>query len=119
MQFRSGLCLALIVAALASPVAADFKRIKSEKQMRQLVAGKKVVSGNGYTVVNPDGTLTGKFGGKKFSGTWKWSGKFWCRNGTLGGKEIGSDCQVWEIDGNKLRYTRNKGKGDSVISTLQ
>lgn len=119
MNLSPQMCLAVLVAALATPAAAEFKRIATEKQMRDLVVGKKLATSNGYSVANADGTMTGEFGGKKFSGAWKWSGKFFCRNGVLGGKEIGSDCQVWEIDGNQLRYTRQKGKGDSVIATIK
>lgn len=119
MSFKIVFSAAALALALTTTATADFKRIKTEKQMRQLVVGKKLVTGNGYSFVNADGTLTGKFSGKKFSGNWIWNGRFWCRNGVLGGKEIGSDCQVWEIDGNKLRYTRKKGKGDAVVATLE
>lgn len=110
---------AALSLAVTSPAAAEFKRIKNEKQMLQLVAGKKLVSDAGYSFIYADGTLKGKFNGQNFSGSWLWSGRFWCRNGVLGGQEIGSDCQVWEIDGDKLRYTRKKGKGDAVVATLE
>ena len=119
MFFKFVLSAAALTLTLAPPAAAEFKRIKNEKQMRQLVVGKKMVSDTGYTFINADGTLKGKFGAKNFSGSWLWSGRFWCRNGVLDGKEIGSDCQVWEIDGNKVRFTRKKGKGDAVVGTLE
>ncbi len=57
--------------------------------------------------------------GKKFSGNWVWNKNFWCRNGILDGKELGTDCQIFEIDGTSVRMAREKGKGSTTIYSLQ
>ncbi|RBW52248.1 hypothetical protein DS906_21260 [Ruegeria sp. A3M17] len=67
-------------------------------------------------VANADGTVSAKLtSGKKFRGSWVWDKKFRCRNGVLDGRALGTDCQVWEIDGSSARMTRKKGKGKPTV----
>jgi len=101
-------------------VHADYKRIKTADQFNAEIVDKKLIDENGNIfIANADGTISSKLkGGKKFSGSWVWNKKFWCRNGILDGKALGTDCQKFEIDGNSVRMTREKGKGSSVIYTL-
>lgn len=107
--------------AFAGPVQADYKRIKNGTQFNADIVGKKLVDEQGNIfVANADGTISAKLvDGKKFSGNWVWNKKFWCRNGVLDGKALGTDCQVFEIDGNSVRLTREKGKGRTTIYSLQ
>jgi hypothetical protein len=106
------IALPLVFGIFATTALAEFKAVKKEKQFRQTIVDRKLTSDNGnWTVINSNGTQTGKFGKNSYSGTWKWSGKYWCRNGVIGGKELGTNCQLVEIDGNETRFTRDKGKG--------
>jgi len=105
----------------AGPVAADFSRITSEDQLRSQLVGKKMYDEHGnWFRWNADGTMSGHLkSGKKFVGVWKWSKKFVCRNGLVADKELGTDCQLIEIDGAAVRFTRKKGKGKSSLLTLK
>lgn len=108
--------IALAIAA-AGVAQADYKRIKTADQFNAQLAGKKLTDEQGNVfVANADGTVSAKLkSGKKFSGSWVWNKKFWCRNGVLDGKALGTDCQVWEVDGSSARMTREKGKGKTTV----
>ncbi|WP_170415092.1 hypothetical protein [Ruegeria atlantica] len=108
----------IAVSITAAGVAqADYKRIKNADQFNTQLVGKKLTDEQGNVfIANADGTVSAKLtSGKKFSGSWVWNKKFWCRNGVLDGKALGTDCQVWEIDGNSARMTREKGKGKTTV----
>ena len=109
-------CAAIAVSLLLTPclAAAEFKKVKKENQFRSQIVDQKLTDANGnWTIIKSDGTQSGKFNGKAYVGTWKWSGRYWCRNGKIGGKALGTNCQLVEIDGNTTRFTRDKGKGKS------
>jgi hypothetical protein len=114
---------ALVAGAVivGGPLAAEFSRVKSEEQFRTNLVGKKYHDkyGNWFRW-NADGTMSGKLKSKKkFSGAWVWSKKFVCRNVRIAGEELGTDCQIIEVDGNSVRFTRKKGKGDSGVLTMK
>lgn len=115
------LAVVLLLAAASVPAAAqEFRRISDEAAFRDQVVGKRLESKTGWARSNADGSLQGAFNGADLTdGRWQWSGGFWCRNGRLNGKEIGTDCQVVEIGGKTVRLTRNKGKGDAVTWTMK
>ncbi|WP_425043238.1 hypothetical protein [Primorskyibacter sp. S87] len=111
----------LASAFLATAALADFKQVKSEDALRATLVGKKAYDKHGnWFRWNADGSMSGKLkSGKSFAGAWKWSGKYLCRNVAVGGEELGTDCQKIEVDGNQVRYTRKKGKGESAVLTIK
>lgn len=112
--------MALGVLCMSPAHSEAMKRIKTEADYRALIVGNTFGNEKGdWVTVNADGSMNGQFGGKEFSGKWLWKGSYWCRNGVLGGQEIGSDCQVVEFDGRTLRNVRKKGKGDTALFTLK
>jgi hypothetical protein len=118
------ICSALLSTALAigaAPATAQsFTKITSEQEFRNMVAGKRLENQTGWALSMPDGTLQGEFGGQRLqAGRWMWSQGFWCRNGILNNKEIGSDCQLVEVSGTTVRLTRNQGRGDKVEWTMK
>ncbi len=121
MQIARRFLLAACVAALgASPAFADFKRIKTESQLQPLI-GKKFHDEHGnWFRWNANGSMSGHLeNGKTFAGAWKWHKGFVCRNARIGGSELGTDCQKIEFDGKRMRYTRNRGRGESSIMILK
>jgi hypothetical protein len=112
--------LVLAMTFATSTLAQSFKRITTEEEYRASVVGRKMVDEKGnWFMMKSNGKMTGKAGGKKFSGVWNWQSGFFCRNGRVGTKDIGSDCQIVELSGNTLRGTRKQGKGDTYTYTLQ
>lgn len=116
-------CIALATVSLsllATTAEAGFKQIRKEKDFAALVVGKTVAADNSTIVINADGTLSGKTtDGQRIIGAWKWGGRYWCRNVTVAKTNLGQDCQKMEIDGNKLRVTRDKGRGDVINAVLK
>ncbi len=114
---------ALVAAATAlsgtAAGAENFKRITKEDQFRSLVVGKKGVSEAGWFIVHAYGTTTGNVFKKKFSAAWVWKNRMYCRNAVLGKDQLGTDCQVVKISGNKVQFIREYGKGPAGVSTLQ
>lgn len=113
----------VIIASVfaASAAFADFKQITTEAGYLSAFVGKTMLDSQGHTY---SATADGKFAGKlkdgtKVRGAWQWSGKYWCRNAIVGKREIGTDCQKVEVDGNQYRVTRDKGRGGVVTGTLK
>ncbi|TMV10238.1 dihydrodipicolinate reductase [Ruegeria sediminis] len=113
--------LSLTAAVAGSAALAEFKQVKKESQFQQQIVDRKLVGANGdWTIIKADGSQSGEFNGNKYVGSWKWSGKYWCRNGVIGGRELGTNCQLVEVDGNSVRFIRDKGKGKvSVALTIE
>ena len=111
----------LAVALMAAPALADnFKRITTEAEFIEKVANKKVTWDNGQGKVDARGNTSGRLAdGTKYRGKWKFIKGFYCSNLVINKKELGTNCQVAEIDGNKLRLTRDQGKGKRTVFTLK
>lgn len=108
------LATSMIAALVAAGVnAAGMKRIKKEADFTAVIVGKKMEKGKDWVQINADGTLNGSFGGRKAKGAWNWQKGFFCRNIILGGKTLGSDCQIVQSDGSQAEFIREQGKGGS------
>ena len=103
--------ITIMTIAGTAAQAENFKRIKKQEQFLELVAGKTLLGSGGHVTINADGTSTGKFEPGAYSAKWEWKGRYMCRTGKLGDREIPYDCQKVEYDGKVMRFTREKGKG--------
>lgn len=114
-------CIALSACAANKPDTSEYERILSKDQYLELVADRVVkMEGSNFSGTNfSDGTMEGASGDNKLSGTWTWEDNHFCRDGIMGGKPLGRDCQVVEIFGNTLKVTRDEGKGKVVFLQLQ
>lgn len=123
LAITSLVCL-LLSACQSNPPEREsntgFKRI-SISAMGGLI-GKKIKLDNNYIVLDDNGTFAGSWSGKTIKGVWAMRDNYWCRTLTefFQADRLGEeDCQLWEISGNKLRGTRNKGSGNSFIYTVE
>lgn len=107
--------VAALSLSLGAAEAQNFKRITTEADYIAKVAGKKYCNEGGCWTAKKNGRMTGKFGKDRFKANWAWKKSFACRTGTLGKRDIGTDCQVIEVAGNKVRITRKQGKGKKVV----
>ena len=106
--------------ALSALPAAAWERITTEAQLLDQVAGRTLLNPEGYSwVYQPDGRITGTWDGMEVTARWEWHQGLFCRNVQIGGNETGTDCQVKEIRGDQLRYTRDQGRGDTLLLTIQ
>ncbi len=111
-----GMCLALFLPVAA--YSADEKRITTEKEFRELVVGRLHTGELGTVTVKNDNNVTGTIQGKSLTGLWNWTDGTYCRTVEVGGRNLGFDCQVVLISGDRVTYVRNNGKGKRSIWTL-
>lgn len=69
--------------------------------------------------VRPDGTITGKAAAMKVTGTWVWEDRYFCRVLYWGGKTFEHNCQEVALNGDKIRFTTEKGAGEFADFTLK
>lgn len=115
----------LIVAWLglaALPAAADnYVPVTDETQFKQLVDGKLLrhrIYGIRLNVLDT-GEIVGSAVGRDISGTWTWQDGFFCREMAWGERAIPYNCQLVEIDNDTIRFTVDRGAGDSAAFRLQ
>lgn len=111
--------------ALLLPVAAhanDFEEIRDKSAFLSLIDGKELRIGlyNLSLKVTPDGKIAGNALGWGITGNWSWEGGYFCRDMDWSGYPIERDCQLVETrDGKELRFTVNRGKGNSASFRLR
>ena len=95
-----------------------FQRIETTAQIQPFLNRRLDYQDGMYNVIRPDGTFEGEFG-RRVAGTWQMRDGYWCREITEGvGNVPPSDCQLLEIGGSNLRFTRQKGEGQALDLTL-
>jgi hypothetical protein len=65
-----------------------------------------------------DGSIKGNVFGKNFDGIWEWKDGYFCRD-FMGEKLLGYDCQKVEKNGDEMRFTAQKGEGQSLQFKLR
>ena len=103
-------CCAILIPPM---VSAEFKRIKSEAEFRELLTEKRLEGEGAWYFLRADGMSVGEVGNDSWVGAWVWSNGAHCSNGRIGrNPETGTICHYWEVDGDTARQLRDRGKGD-------
>lgn len=109
---RFGIALSLMLLT-ASPALADFQRITQRDSFLSLIQDRDLTRFGIRLKVTDSGTIQGRAFGRKISGTWDWSGGYFCRDLFVNGDVLDEDnCQTVEVHGDTLRFTSDKGQGD-------
>jgi hypothetical protein len=114
--------LVLLFSLMALPSRAEgFERIATREDFVAAVEGRDLRIGLlGVTLnVRPDGTITGDAMGWAVTGKWDWKDGFFCREMDWSGTPIPYNCQLVERRGDDIRFTVDKGKGDSARFALR
>lgn len=115
-------CLALPSLALPGRAAAEnFVPVRDQSAFVALTEGRTLrISAFGIRLnVSPDGRIAGEALGSEVTGTWKWRDGFFCRDMAWRGRPIPFNCQLVEARGNQLRFTSDKGQGQSAKFRLE
>ncbi|MDU8926134.1 hypothetical protein RXV86_01925 [Alisedimentitalea sp. MJ-SS2] len=113
--FSFVLAATLAISFIGSPVDAGFKRIKKYESFK-IIIGKRLYDNHGNWIrLHSNGNLSGhhKVHGK-VTGTWALNHGSVCRIMKIGGA-TDKDCQWVSLDGQKVRFVRNKGIGKAHI----
>ena len=119
MRFIFALAASAVLALSALPAAAEYARIQSKSDFVAAVNGKKLTRPLVNLQVTSGGVISGKGAVWEVTGTWTWKDGFFCRTLVWGGKDLGYNCQVVMRDGAKIRFTSDKGTGESAVLTLR
>ena len=106
----------IALTVLAGPALANgFQRIEDRDRFIGLVEGRDLTRFGISLKVTDGGQIAGSAFGQKVSGRWDWSGRYFCRDLYLGGKPLDTqNCQTVEVRGDTLRFTSDRGQGDSA-----
>lgn len=113
--------VAFVLALAATPVAAsEFQRVQERESFVSLVADRHLTRLGIRLEVSQDGDITGRAFGRKISGGWTWDQGYFCRDLFADGDVLDvKNCQTVEVRGNTLRFTSDKGTGDSANLRLK
>jgi hypothetical protein len=119
----TGLRTAAIAATISTFVGgaaqAELAKISDRDQFVQLVSGKTLSRTLVSLKVSPDGNIMGNGAGWDINGNWAWRDGYFCRELNWGGDDLGYNCQEVRVNGSKIRFTSDKGSGDSADFRLR
>ena len=116
-MLRFALLLSLALPSLPHAAMADtFTLVREQSAFVALIEGRDLrLSTFGIRLnVTPDGRIAGEALGSTVTGTWKWRDGFFCRDMAWRGRPIPFNCQLVEARGDQLRFTSDKGQGQSA-----
>ena len=106
----------------ASPVLAEtYVPLTDESAFRSMVEGRELRYGMfGIALeIIPDGRIQGQALGAEVTGTWAWREGYFCREMNWSGIDIPYNCQLVEVQGLSMRFTTDKGTGESAAFALK
>lgn len=103
----------------ASPAFAEFAKVTDAEFFRQLVSGKVLTRPLVRLEVSPKGAISGRGAAWDITGRWTWQDGYFCRDLNWGGSELGYNCQEVQINRDRIRFTSDKGAGDSAEFRLR
>lgn len=113
-------CAALVATlALAGGAQAEFSRISDQATFTALVANKTLVRPMFRLQVSPEGRITGTGMARDVAGTWSWQDGFFCRDLIWGSRNLGYNCQEVAVTNGRIRFTSDRGAGDSADFRLR
>lgn len=109
---------AALALCLATPALADFARVGDRDQFMSLVQGRDLTR-MGITLNVDASQISGRAFGSPVSGAWTWRDGYFCRSLYWGGENLGDNCQAVDVNGNRIRFTSDRGAGMSAELTLR
>jgi hypothetical protein len=101
-----------LLATLASPaMAEDYARVTDRGAFVSLVSGKSLTSLGVSLSVSPSGSIGGRAFGRDVTGTWTWTGGYFCRTMKAGDKVFARNCQLVQQKAGRVRFIADKGTG--------
>ena len=88
----------------------DFENLVIEKKLKRFLISLSVSS---------DGKIKGSAAGRNVIGDWDWIDGFFCRTLLWGKRELKYNCQQVNFDGKRLRFTSDRGKGQSASFAIR
>jgi hypothetical protein len=110
--------MALLALTMAAPAAADFARVDDREEFISIVNGRDLTRLGINLKVGP-GEIAGSAFGTPVSGEWTWRDGYFCRSLFWGEQDLGDNCQAVDLRGDTIRFTSDRGNGQSAELTLR
>lgn len=115
---------AIVLSACFSVAAAhadSFRPVTERTEFVSVVADRSLqISLYGIDLqVSADGKIQGKGAGRPVMGQWRWQGGFFCRDLYWGQRDLGPNCQEVRVNGDRIRFTSDRGAGRSAVFRLR
>ena len=109
---------AVLALTLATPALADFARVDDRDHFMSLVEGRDLTR-LGIKLNVGASEISGSAFGSPVKGAWTWRDGYFCRSLYWGGDNLGDNCQAVDVRGNTIRFTSDRGAGQSAELTLR
>jgi hypothetical protein len=109
----------LFASSFAMPAAAEFARVDDRDTFIGLIQGKTLTRPFVQLQVSPEGEIMGRGARWDINGDWTWQDGFFCRDLYWGGDDLGYNCQEVRANGDRIRFTADRGAGDSADFRLR
>ena len=113
------LVISALCAGLASPALAEFAKVDDKQAFVELISGKTLTRPLVQLEVSPAGRISGKGARWEVSGNWSWQDGYFCRDLDWGGTDLGYNCQEVRVNQDRIRFTSDRGTGDSADFRLR
>lgn len=111
--------LTAVLSMMAAPVFADFAKIDDEYQFVKAIDGKTLTRPLIKLEVDPEGGISGTGMRWAVTGNWSWQNGYFCRDLDWGGTDLGYNCQEVRINEDRIRFTSDRGTGQSAVFRLR
>jgi hypothetical protein len=116
--FGPAIAAGLLVQSM--PLAAEeFRPVDAETTFVEVVKGKTLSRFGISLAVSPDGKIEGRAFGTEVRGDWRWDEGLFCRDLAWGDRDLGPNCQLVKINGEKIRFIADAGQGDYADFSLE
>ena len=112
-------CIAAAATLCAAPAFAEFSTVDDQSEFVELISGKELRRPFVSLEVTPDGAISGYGAAWPVTGNWTWSDGYFCRDIFWGGDPLGYNCQEVQATADRIRFTSDRGAGDSAEFRLR
>jgi hypothetical protein len=111
--------VASVLALTASAGQAEFAKVDDLAEFKSIVEGKTLTRPLIRLEVTPGGDIRGMGARWEVTGNWSWQDGYFCRELFWGGDPLGYNCQEVRVNDNRIRFTSDRGRGDSAVFRLR
>ncbi|WP_138471632.1 dihydrodipicolinate reductase [Poseidonocella sp. HB161398] len=118
MKAITAVALLVLAGAGAGEARAQFRQVGTESEFRALTEGHILERTGIRLAVRHDGAIVGSAFGREVSGSWRWKDGWFCRDLAWGARQFPYNCQEVAVDGDRLRFASDQGRGRSAVLEL-